>query len=195
MSKTVTKKEFPVRAFASQKLWRAWLLKNHAKSDGIQMRLYKKATKVKSITYKEALDETLCFGWIDGQSNKFDEQSWLQKFTPRRARSMWSKRNREHIARLTKAKQMMPAGIEQVKLAKQDGRWEQAYDSPKDMQIPDDFIAELKKDKNAYAFFKTFNKANQYAIAWRLQTAKKPETRERRKQKLLEMVRAGQSVH
>jgi uncharacterized protein YdeI (YjbR/CyaY-like superfamily) len=188
-------KELPMKSFATQKLWRAWLQKNHTVSNGVQLRLYKKATGIKSINYQEALDEALCFGWIDGQSNKYDEQSWLQKFTPRRKRSMWSKRNREHVARLNKAKLMMPAGIEEVKRAKKDGRWDQAYDSPKNMQIPEDFLNALKKDTSAYAYFMTLNKSNVYAIAWRLQTAKKPETRERRKNKILNMLRMGTAFH
>ncbi len=192
---TTTKKVLPVRAFATPKLWRAWLEKHHATASGVQLRLYKKATKIKSVTYQQALDEALCYGWIDGQSNTYDEQSWLQKFTPRRPKSMWSKRNREHVARLTKAKLMTPAGLAEVKQAKKDGRWEQAYDSPKNMQVPEDFLTELKKDTTTYAYFMTLNKANVYAIAWRLQTAKKPETRERRKQKLLDMLRAGNSIH
>lgn len=191
----IQKVEYEVKSFSTPKVWRAWLAKNHAVSNGLQVRLYKKDSGIKSITYQEALDEALCFGWIDGQSNKCDEQSWLQKFTPRRARSIWSKRNREHIARLTKAKLMMPAGIAEVKRAKADGRWQEAYDSPKDMEVPKDFIAELKKDAQAYVFFETLNKTNRYAIAWRLQTAKKPETRERRKAKLLEMMRAGTKIH
>jgi uncharacterized protein YdeI (YjbR/CyaY-like superfamily) len=194
MSRAAAKKE-QVLAFSTQKLWRVWLLKHHAKSKGVQLRVFKKGTGVKSVNYDQALDEALCFGWIDGQKNKYDERSWLQRFTPRRPRSLWSKRNREHVARLIKAKQMMPAGLEEVKRAKKDGRWERAYDAPKDMKVPEDFLKALRQDAQAHQFFKTLNKANVYAIAWRLQLAKKPETRERWKAKFLELMRSGTRIH
>ena len=119
----------------------------------------------------------------------------MQKFTPRRPKSIWSKRNREHVARLTKAKRMVAAGQSQVDAAKKDGRWDSAYDAPSTMEVPADFLQELKKDARAYAFFKTLNRANAYAIAWRLQTAKKPETRARRMQTLLALMHQGKKLH
>jgi uncharacterized protein YdeI (YjbR/CyaY-like superfamily) len=191
----MTDTNIPRRSFKTPKEWRSWLTKHHAKPEGIWLRFFKKASGVKSITYAEALDEALCFGWIDGQLKTDDTKSWLQKFTPRRSRSIWSKRNREHIARLIKEKRMTAAGLQEIEMAKKDGRWDGAYDSPKNMQVPADFLRELKKDKNAYAFFQTLNKANIYAIAWRLQTPKKPETRERRMQALLQMLRQGKKLH
>jgi uncharacterized protein YdeI (YjbR/CyaY-like superfamily) len=184
-----------IKAFATSRAWRAWLTKNAAKSDGLWVRFYKKGSGVKTITYAEALDEALCFGWIDTQVKKYDEKSYLQKFTPRRSKSIWSKRNREHIARLIKEKRMTPAGLAHVSAAKKDGRWDQAYDSPKDMKVPADFLKELKKNKKAYAFFLTLNKANTYAIAWRLQTAKKPATRTNRMRVLLKMLSASKKLH
>lgn len=190
-----TIKKEQIIAFKTPEDWRAWLAENHARPEGIWLRLYKKASGVKSINYDQALDEALCFGWIDGQKKSFDEKSWIQKFTPRRAKSLWSKRNRDHIARLVKAKRMQPAGLKEVKNAKADGRWDQAYDSAKTMKIPEDFLKELKKDKSAYEFFLTLNKANVYAIAWRLQTAKKPETRERRMAAILDMLKNGKKLH
>lgn len=189
------KEEKLVLSFPNTKHWRAWLSKNYKTSDGLFLRLFKKDSKVESITYQEALDEALCFGWIDGQKKKYDEQSFLQKFTPRRARSIWSKRNREHVARLVKEKRMRPAGLKEVEAAKKDGRWESAYDSPKNMQMPEDFLKELKKDRKAYDFFLTLNRANTYAIAWRLQTAKKPETRAKRMNTILSMMRDGKKLH
>ena len=159
------------------------------------MKLYKKDSKKKTITRSEALDEALCFGWIDGQSKPLDEKSWLQKYTPRRAKSLWSKINREHIARLTKEKRMQPAGLKEVETAKKDGRWDAAYDSPKNMEVPVDFLKELKKDKKAYEFYKTLNKANTFAIAWRLQTAKKLETRDKRMHVLLAMMKDNKKIH
>ena len=191
----MTDTNISTQSFKTPREWRSWLTKHHAKPEGIWLRFFKKASGVKSITYAEALDEALCFGWIDGQLKTYDTKSWLQKFTPRRSKSIWSKRNREHIARLIKEKRMTAAGLKEIELAKKDGRWEGAYDSPKNMQVPADFLRELKKDKNAYAFFQTLNKANTYAIAWRLQTAKKPETREKRMQALLQMLGQGKKLH
>lgn len=187
--------EAPVKAFKTAALFGAWLAKNHAMSDGIWLRIYKKGSGIQTVTYDEALDAALCYGWIDGQKKKYDEDSWIQKFTHRRPKSMWSKRNREHIARLTKAKRMRPSGLAEVTLAKADGRWDQAYDSPANMQVPEDFLRELKKDKKVLDFFLTLSKANTYAIAWRLQTAKKPETRARRMQDLLAMLAREEKLH
>lgn len=184
-----------LKAFASAKGWRQWLAKNHGKSSGLWLRIYKKDSGKKTITYDEALDEALCFGWIDGQKARYDAASFLQKFTPRRPKSLWSKRNREHIARLAKEKRMTAAGLAAVAAAKKDGRWDAAYDAPSTMAVPADFLKELKKDKEAYAFFKTLDRANTYAIAWRLHTAKKPETRARRKEQLLALLKQGKKLH
>src|SRR6185369_11298873 len=138
------------------------------------LKFFKKNSGVQSINYDQALDVALCYGWIDSQLKSFDEKAYLQKFTPRRSKSIWSKRNVEYIERLMKAGRMKPAGIKQYEEAKADGRLEAAYDKPSEMKMPEDFLAELAKNKKANAFFQTLNKANTYAIAWRLQTAKKP---------------------
>jgi uncharacterized protein YdeI (YjbR/CyaY-like superfamily) len=188
-------KKEPIIAFISPKSWNRWLGKYHTMSTGIWLHLYKKNSGAQSITYDEALDEALCFGWIDGQKDSYDEKSWLQKFTPRRGRSVWSKRNRERVARLIKEKRMRPAGLKAIEAAKKDGRWDRAYDSPKDMVMPEDFLKEVKKNKKAHEFFLTLNKANTYAIAWRLQTAKKLETREKRLNLFLKMMRDGEKFH
>jgi uncharacterized protein YdeI (YjbR/CyaY-like superfamily) len=174
---------------------RAWFKKNHAHSEGMRLRMFKKATGIASVTYAQAVDEALCFGWIDGISNKYDSQSWLQRFTPRRPRSQWSRINVGHAERLIKEKRMQPAGLKQVESAKEDGRWQAAYASPKDAQIPADFLREVKKDPAGYAFFKTLNRANQYAIAYRLATAKKPETRARRLAQFVAMMSAGKKFY
>lgn len=184
-----------IKLFKTPEAWREWLTKNHSKSDGIQLQFYKKDSGKKSINYAQALDEALCFGWIDSQVNKYDADSYIQRFTPRRSRSMWSKRNREHVARLINEKKMTSAGLKEIELAKTDGRWESAYDSPKNMKVPADFLKELKKNKKAYAFYQTLNKTNIYAIAWRLQTAKKPETREKRFKALLSMLAKENKIH
>jgi uncharacterized protein YdeI (YjbR/CyaY-like superfamily) len=183
------------KSFATAAQWRAWLTREHAKSDGIWLRIYKKGSGKKTVTYAEALDEALCFGWIDGQKKAYDAESFLQRFTPRRKKSIWSKRNREHVARLIAEKRMTAAGLREVDAAKQDGRWDRAYDGPRSMRVPEDFLKELKKNKKAYDFFRTLNKANTYAIAWRLQTAKKSETRARRMEVLLAMMRQGKKLH
>ena len=193
--KTSENKELKVLSFKTPNAFERWLAKNHDKVNGILLRFYKKDSEKESITYKEAVDEALCYGWIDGQANKFDDESWIQKFTPRGARSIWSKRNIDNVERLTTFKKMKPAGLDEVAKAKADGRWARAYDSPKEMQIPDDFMKALSKNKKAKAFFDTLNKTNKYAIGWRLQTAKKPETKEKRIKTIVEMLSKEQKFH
>ncbi len=175
--------------------WREWLAEHHTQPDGIWLRFYKKDTGLPSMTYLQALDEALCFGWIDGQSKSYDETSWVQKFTPRRPRSLWSKRNRDFVERLIQAGKMTPAGQAEIDRAKQDGRWDAAYDAPSTMTIPDDFLVALSKNKKAEAFFHRLNKSNQYAVAWNLHNAKKEETRLRRMQKYIEMFERGEKLH
>lgn len=175
-----TPKELPELFFETQHQWEKWLAKNHTQEDGVWLRMYKKDTNIPSINYAQALEEALCYGWIDGQSKSIDEKCFKQKFTPRRAKSIWSERNTKHIERLTAEGKMKPAGIHQVELAKADGRWEKAYATQKEATIPDDFMAALKKNKKAAAFFETLNKQNKFAIYFRLQNAKKPETRAKR---------------
>jgi uncharacterized protein YdeI (YjbR/CyaY-like superfamily) len=184
-----------VIAFVSQNEFHEWLDKNHADSNGIWMRIYKKGSDEPTVTYAEALDEALCYGWIDGQKKSYDDASWIQKFTPRRPRSQWSKINTGHVERLTKEGRMKPAGIDQVKLAKKDGRWDKAYSSQRDMPVPDDFLAELDKNDKAKAFFESLNKANRYAIAYRLHDAKRPETRARRMTQFLDMMAKGEKLY
>lgn len=187
--------EKPVRAFVTTQAWHVWLEKNQKRSAGLWLRIYKKESGKKTVTYAEALDEALCYGWIDGQRKAYDDESFLQMFTPRRAKSMWSKRNVEHIKRLIKEKRMTTTGQAEVDAAKADGRWEKAYDGSSTMKVPQDFLRALRKDKKAYAFFKTLNKTNTYAIAWRLHTAMKPETRARRMESLLTMMKEGRKIH
>lgn len=187
--------ELPIIAFQSQKKWRDWLLKNNSTSNGVWLRLYKKDSGLKSINHDMALDEALCFGWIDGQAKKYDEESYLQKFTPRREKSIWSKRNIEKVEQLIKEGKMDPSGLVEIEKAKEDGRWDKAYDSPANMKIPDDFLKEISKNSKAFAFFKTLNKTNLYSIAWRLQTAKKQETRQSRMKVIIKMLEEGKKFH
>ncbi len=180
--------------FTSPAEFRDWLKQHHTTEIELWIGFYKKESGKSGITYREALDEALCFGWIDGIVKSVDGVSYTQRFTPRKARSSWSKINREHIKRLTKLGKMMPAGLEQVLLAKKDGRWKLAYDSPSTMTVPADFLRAVKKDKKAYACFKTLNRSNLYAIGYRLQTAKTPETRSRRLKALLAALAMGKSI-
>jgi len=191
----IVNNELPIVSFDSLAEWEAWLEKNHEASKGIWIRFFKKGSGVNAVSYDEALDGALCYGWIDGQIKKYDDKSWIHKFTPRREKSVWSKRNTDHVARLIKLGRMKPSGLKEVEAAKADGRWKKAYDSPSKMTIPVDFMKELSRNKKAKAFFETLNKANTYAISWRLQTAKKPETREKRMKTILEMLAKGEKFH
>jgi uncharacterized protein YdeI (YjbR/CyaY-like superfamily) len=187
--------DLKIEPFASKEKWEAWLSQHHESSPGLWIKIAKKASGVPTVTHDEALEVALCYGWIDGQGKPFDEKFYLQKFVHRRPKSMWSKRNRDIVTRLIKEKKMQPAGFLEIEKAKNDGRWENAYDSQKNMVIPEDFLKELAKDKKAEAFFKTLNKTNLFAIGWRLQTAKKPETREKRMRVILAMMAKGEKFH
>lgn len=197
MTKIIKKprSEIGILSFPDSKKWNVWLSKNHAKSDGIWVKFFKKDSGIKSINHEQALDEALCFGWIDGQTDKYDDKSWLQKFTPRRAKSMWSKRNVERAEQLISLKRMQSSGIMEINKAKKDGRWGSAYDSPSKMTIPDDFLKILSENKQAWKFFETLNKINKYSIAWRLQTATKPEIRRKRMSQILEMLSKNEKFH
>lgn len=187
--------DYQILACSDQAAFRKWLSEHGQSTDGIWLKIYKKASGVPTVDYAQALDEALCFGWIDGQKKSYDEQSYLQKFTPRRPKSIWSKRNIEHIQRLKDAGLMMPAGLAEAEKAQADGRWDAAYDAPSTMEIPDDFMRELAKHPQALAFFNTLNKTNKFAIAWRLQTAKTDATRARRAEKILASLIDGKALH
>jgi uncharacterized protein YdeI (YjbR/CyaY-like superfamily) len=192
MPKTI---ELPTLLFESKKKWADWLAKQHDKSAGVWLKLAKKDTGITSVTYEEALDVALCYGWIDGQKKAFDDQYWLQKFTPRGPKSIWSKINTEKAEKLIASGEMKPAGLKAIEAAKQDGRWEAAYSSQKNISVPEDFQAALDRNKKAKAFFATLNSVNRYAILFRIQTAKKAETRARRIQQLIEMLERGEKLY
>jgi uncharacterized protein YdeI (YjbR/CyaY-like superfamily) len=183
------------RAFVTAAGFESWLKRNHSRACAIWIRFFKKDSGKRTITYAEALDVALCYGWIDAQLRPLDEESWIRRFVPRRPRSAWSARNAAHALRLIREGRMRPAGLAQVRAAQEDGRWKNAYDSPAAARPPADFLRELRKDARAHAFFKSLNRANVYAIIHRLQTARKPETRERRLRLILEMMRKGQKFH
>jgi len=184
----------PTIAFESTEIFETWLEKNHDTSSGIWMKIFKKDSGKPTVTYAQALDVALCFGWIDGQKQKFDEEAWLQKFCPRAAKSIWSKVNIGHVERLTKDGKMRPAGQKAIDSAKADGRWEKAYDSASQMTIPEDFLKALSKNKKATAFYQTLNKTNLFMIGFRLQTAKKPETREKRMKEIIEKLAKSEKL-
>jgi uncharacterized protein YdeI (YjbR/CyaY-like superfamily) len=187
--------ELPILSFATSSAFSDWLAGHHASSRGIWLRLAKKASGTVSITYAEAIDAALAWGWIDGQKQRGDEASWLQKFTPRGAKSVWSKINREKALTLIEAGAMQPAGLAEVERAKQDGRWDMAYDPPSRATVPDDLQAALAKNARAAAFFLTLDARNRYAVLWRVQTARKVETRQKRIAVLVAMLARGEKVH
>ena len=195
MAKSPSRDEPRPRSFRTPEELRSWLTKGHIQASGLFVRIYKKDSGVRSITYAEALDQALCFGWIDGQKLPFDADSWVQKLTPRRVGSRWSKLNIAHAQRLIKSGQMMPAGLEAIEAAKADGRWAAAYDSPANATVPAEFVRELARNAKAKQFYATLNKANLYAIAYRLQTAKRPETKVKRMRLIIEMLARGEKFH
>ena len=178
--------------FPRQKDWEVWLRMHHASSSGVWLRLAKKGSAIQSVSYGEALEAALCYGWIDAQKKPESEHAW---FTPRRPKSIWSKVNREKAAALIKAGRTQPAGLHQVALARQDGRWDAAYDSPANAEVPDDLSAALDRNARAKAFFHTLDRANRYAILWRIQTVKKAETRARRIRQFVDMLERHEKVH
>jgi uncharacterized protein YdeI (YjbR/CyaY-like superfamily) len=185
----------PVMGFARQKDWADWLEENHDTALGIWLKIAKKGAGIASVSYAEALEVALCYGWIDGQKKTYDETSWLQKFTPRGERSIWSKVNREKAEELIRTGRMRPAGLQAVERARQNGRWEAAYDAQGKATVPSDLQAALDKSAQAKSFFATLNSVNRYAILFRIQTAKKAETRAQRIEKFIAMLLKGEKIH
>jgi uncharacterized protein YdeI (YjbR/CyaY-like superfamily) len=185
----------PIRLFATQAAWALWLEKNHRKSAGLWLRLAKKDSGLRSVTYKEALEVALCYGWIDGQKRGESEQAWLQRFLPRSANSIWSKINRDNVNALIASGRMKAAGLEAVKAAKKAGRWTAAYDSPKGAKVPEDFQLALDASPQARDFFQSLDSANRYAVLFRIQTVKKAETRVRKIREFIEMLERNERIH
>ena len=181
--------------FPRQKDWAAWLARNHDKSPGVWLRLAKKASGLQSVSYSEALEAALCHGWIDARKRSESETTWLQRFTPRATKSIWSKINREKAMALVKAGRMKPAGLAQIDRAKKDGRWEAAYDSPSSATAPPELQAALNQNPRAKAFYATLDSQNRYAILFRIQTAKKAATRAKRIQQFVEMLEKNKKLH
>jgi uncharacterized protein YdeI (YjbR/CyaY-like superfamily) len=178
-----------------QETWCSWLRENHATSSGVWLRIARKSANVRSVSYPQAVDTALCFGWIDGQKKSDDTNCWLQRFTPRSQRSVWSKINREKALRLIELGQMHAAGLREVERAKRDGRWDGAYDSPSGATIPADFQAVLDKTPRAKAFFATLDRRNRYAVLFRIQTAKRAEARAKRIKQFAEMLSQHEKIY
>lgn len=187
--------ELPILPFASAAAWEAWLECEHARAAGVWLQIAKKDTGIATVTYAEALEVALCFGWIDGQKRGFDATWFLQRFTPRKRGSRWSKINVGHAERLIAAGRMRAAGLAQVEAARADGRWKDAYDGQRSAAVPPDLQAALDANPVAAAFFAALRGANRYAILYRVQDAKRPETRARRIARFVEMLARGETLH
>ncbi|MBI3433051.1 MAG: YdeI/OmpD-associated family protein [Hydrogenophilales bacterium] len=185
----------PVHSFEQQKEWAAWLKGNHNTSLGVWLQLAKKNAGVQSVSYEEAIEVALCFGWIDGQKRAHSEQYWLQKFTPRSAKSVWSKINKEKALTLIKAGKMEPAGLKEIERARLDGRWDAAYDSASKSTVPSDFQLALDGNTSAKNFFGTLDSRNRYAVLFRIQTAKSAEARARKIVQFVQMLARHEKVH
>ncbi len=185
----------PLVLFESQQEWEGWLDAHHAQPQGVWLKIAKKGAQVSSVSYADALDGALCYGWIDAQKKPYDDTFWLQKFTPRRPKSVWSKVNTGKAMRLIEAGTMKPAGLREVDAAKQDGRWEAAYEPQSNLTIPDDFQVELDRHPQAKEFIDTLNKVNRYAMCHRIATAKKAETRKARIDKFIAMLAKGEKLY
>jgi uncharacterized protein YdeI (YjbR/CyaY-like superfamily) len=185
----------PIAGFAACGDWEEWLEANHATSAGLWLKLAKKGAGIDSVSYPQALEVALCFGWIDGQKRSFDEQFWLQRFTPRSPRSRWSRINRDKAQALVEQGRMRPAGAEQIDRAKEDGRWAQAYEGQRLATVPEDLQCALDMSPAAKTFFETLDRANRYAVVYRVQDAKRPETRARRIAKFIAMLESHEKIH
>ena len=192
---TESNQDLPVRRFATRAAWAKWLAANYERSPGVWVELPKKGSERASVTRAEALEVALCYGWIDSQVHSMDEERYRQRFTPRRARSKWSKINCAAVERLNAEGRLAPAGIREMEAAKRDGRWEAAYASPKAMVVPPDLEARLAKSRRARRAFEQLDGQNRYAILYRLHDAKRPETRQRRLEQFVAMLEAGRAIH
>ncbi|MFB6365221.1 YdeI family protein [Paenibacillus elgii] len=187
--------ELPILLFADQPSWEAWLAQNHAASAGVRLRLAKKQADVVTLTYQEALESSLCYGWIDSRKEAYDESTWLQRFTPRGAKSIWSKVNKDKAELLIASGRMQPPGLRAIEAAKQNGQWDKAYESQSRATVPDDLQSELDRNPQAKAFFESLDKQNRFAVLFRIHSAKKAETRAKRIQQFVDMLERGEKIY
>jgi uncharacterized protein YdeI (YjbR/CyaY-like superfamily) len=185
----------PIVAFPSREAWAAWLDEHHADSAGVWLTLLKKGAGEAGVSYGDAVEVALCYGWIDGQAGKHNDRFWLQRFTPRRARSIWSRVNRDRALALIARGEMQPAGLREVERAQADGRWEAAYEPPSTMTVPDDLQTALASNPTAAEAFAALNSTNRYSILHRIQAAKRPETRARRIETFVAMLAEGKKLY
>jgi uncharacterized protein YdeI (YjbR/CyaY-like superfamily) len=190
-----TRQGEPIISFAAQAEWEAWLDANHATSNGLWMKVAKKDAGVDTVRIPEALDSALCYGWIDGQRVTYDDQFFLQRYTPRRPRSKWSRINRDKVLELERQGRMKPAGLAEVERARADGRWDAAYEGQRNATVPEDLQRALDENPKARGFFATLNSANRFAILFRVQDAKRPETRARRIASFIDMLNVGKTIY
>lgn len=190
----MSKVEQPVLFFATPAELEAWMGEHGEESDGIWLKFAKQASGIQSVVYAEAVEIALCHGWIDGQAKPLDDHHYLQRFTPRRARSKWSKRNREKAERLSAEGRMRPPGLREIDRAKEDGRWDNAYDSPATATVPDDFQAALDAEPAAREFFESLSSTKRYSFLYRITDAKRPETRAKRIAEYVELLREGKTL-
>ena len=189
------KNELPQMHFEDQLAFENWLALHHQTSAGIRLQIAKKGASIITISYDQALESALCYGWIDSQKEKKDEQSWLQRFTPRGVRSIWSKVNKDKAEILIADGRMKPAGLKAIEIAKKNGQWDKAYESQSNASIPEDFALELERNSEAKAFYETLDRQNKYAITFRIHTAKKQETREKRIKEFILMLQNGEKIY
>jgi uncharacterized protein YdeI (YjbR/CyaY-like superfamily) len=187
--------DLPILPFAAAADWESWLEDNHTANAGVWLKFAKKGSGISSLTYAEAVEVALCFGWIDGQAKSYDDAWWLQRFTPRRSRSIWSRVNREKAEALMRSGRVRPSGLAAIEAARSDGRWDAAYEPSSTAAVPDDLRAALDRSPSAAAKFETLRGANRYAILFRIQTAKRPETRQRRIEKFVAMLERGETIY
>jgi uncharacterized protein YdeI (YjbR/CyaY-like superfamily) len=191
----VTADDAPAAAFPTAGAWQDWLAAHHKAADGLWLKLAKKDAPEQTLTYAEALDVALCFGWIDAQTRGLDDSYWLKRFTPRKPGSRWSKINTQKAEALIASGRMQPAGLAEVESARADGRWDAAYAGPRTIEVPDDLAAALAADPAAAAFFATLNSINRYAILYRIGTVKRPETRARKIAQYVQMLAEHRMLH
>jgi uncharacterized protein YdeI (YjbR/CyaY-like superfamily) len=184
-----------VRSFVSSAAFERWLAAHHARERELWLKIHKKNSGLPTVTYAEALDVALCWGWIDGLKKAVDESSFLQRFTPRGAKSVWSQKNREHVARLSTAGRMTEHGIRHIDAAKADGRWDAAYAPPSEMTIPDDLAAAIQADPDALLTFKQLTKQNLYALAYRTRSVKTPLARAKKIERFVTMLARGETIY
>ena len=187
--------DLPVLAFGSAAAWQEWLAENGGTAAGVWLKTAKKGATEPTVSYQDALEVALCFGWIDGQKRPLDDEYWLQRFTPRKPASKWSKINTQKATALIDADRMQPAGLREVELAKADGRWERAYENQRDATVPDDLRRALDANQAASEFFETISRINRYAILYRIQSVKRPETRARKIEQYVQMLAEHKTIH